>query len=620
MGKEGRSAGRRRRGDREGLMGHGIAPALAGIGPLLVYLLTMAPDLGSIDSGELATVCTNLQVAHPTGYPLYALLGRLATLVLPGSTPIARLNLLSVLLASLSGLFAFFLFRSLVERIRPSAPALHRDLLALGSAWIWSVHPALWSQAVGNEVHSLQAAIVSAVLVAAVWDKSRKTRLLVVYLSALGLANHMTFFYLLPGLILWGLLLGIRCRPTGASLFWGGVLLWVPLLLYLYLPLRSATEPLLDWGNPTSPERLFRHVAASQYRVWFFASTESFAANLGNWLGEFRSLPNLPLWIFGLIGAARLARRDPETFCLLIGGFLVGSIWASGYEIHDLEPYYLVPRLCLASIAVAGASSLMPSNMAPKWRVVPLVVPIVTAVLLTGLRWSEQSRRGDRFVRLYAESLLQSLPQNSILLTRHWDMVVSPALYLQQVEGIRPDLTVVDVELLRRSWYFPQLRRTDPELLAPIEDRVHLFLELLERFEANEPYDAGQIEQRYRSVISGLFEAHRLDRPIFHTPEVDPFYRGWVGVPETQTIRIIDEAATAPAVEPPDLAVWREQARYVDEPVRRTAWGFLAELGRSRIAFLDNVGRTEEAARWRSWLGQFRRISLGEGEGSPGGL
>jgi hypothetical protein len=43
---------------------------------LLVYALTLAPSLGPVDAGELAAAAYTLGVAHPTGYPLYALLGR----------------------------------------------------------------------------------------------------------------------------------------------------------------------------------------------------------------------------------------------------------------------------------------------------------------------------------------------------------------------------------------------------------------------------------------------------------------------------------------------------------------------------------------------------------------
>ena len=52
-----------------------VVPAVAG-----VYFFTLAPRVGLIDSGELAMGCHFLNILHPTGYPLYTVLGRLASL------------------------------------------------------------------------------------------------------------------------------------------------------------------------------------------------------------------------------------------------------------------------------------------------------------------------------------------------------------------------------------------------------------------------------------------------------------------------------------------------------------------------------------------------------------
>jgi hypothetical protein len=587
-------------------------PALAFLAPLCLYGATRAPDLGSIDSGELAAVCSGLQIAHPTGYPLYTLIGRLACLVLPGPTPIARLNLLSVLLGAICTLGAFRLFRRVSRSTRPGAGELDHSLLALGAALLWAVHPALWRQALGNEVHALQAAIVVFVL----WLVSGRTdlrqRLLAAYLLGLGFANHMTILYLVPPIVVGALAAGElpHLRRRSVLLALAGALT-IPLCLYLYLPIRSLADPLLDWGDPTNPERFFRHVGAAQYRVWLFASSEGFGQNLLQFIRELASPLGVVLLLAAGAGAIALARRSPADLARLGLALLIGSLWASGYEIHDLEPYYLVPRIALAGLAVAGAASVLPVRAGRSLRRALLLVPLVAALLLAGSRWSGLTRSGDRFIRLYATSLLDSLPSDAILLTRHWDIVVSPLIYLQQIEGLRPDVTVVDTELFRRSWYFPQLRRTDPTLLAPIEDRVTLFLEQLRLFERGEAYDPQKIESRFRGVIAGVFEAHRQTRPVYHTPEIEPaFYGGWYGIPEALAVRMVVDPRLAPEAEPLKPESWAGQAGYLREAVRQRAWAFPIELARSRIAFLEQLGRTEEALRWRAALDDFEAIPV----------
>lgn len=606
----------------------GIAPALALLGPLLVYFVTVSQDLGSIDSGELAAACAGLGIAHPTGYPLYTMLGRLAFLLIPAAPAIARLNVLSSSFGALSALSAFYLFRGIARRTRPDAPAASADLLALGAAWLWAIHPALWSQATGNEVHALQAALIPALLALAQSDGVRRGDLRVPLLSmyAVGLAftNHMSVVYLAPGLIA-GVLLdpgsrAILRRPRTLALFCGAAA--VPLTLYLYLPIRAAHGPIQDWGNPTSLARFIRHVGGAQYRVWMFTSSGAFQANLAAFAHEVTHPPSWIVLAAALFGAVRLARRDRPTFARLVLGFIVGTIWASGYSIPDLEPYFLIPRICLAGLAFAGVTAALPgrtgarsatqaARFPARWRAGLVALPLAAAVVLAGVRWHSQSRAGDHFIRLYAGSVLDALPPHAILISRHWDIVVSPCLYLQQVENRRRDVTIVDTELLRRIWYFDVLRRADPTLLAPIEDRVSAFLGDLRLFEAGRPYDPQSIEEHYRAVIAGIFEAHHAARPVFATPDAEQtFYPGRAGIPEALFVRIVDDPSKAPPASPVDPSVWIAHLRYVDESVRRDAWAFPIEMGRSRIRFLHDFGREEEARAWQDAVNRLQAVTL----------
>ena len=72
-------------------------PAGTGVAALAVYLFTLAPGLTFIDSGELATVTSVLGIAHPTGYPLFTLIGWVFAHFPAGSEPIVRLNAMAAL-------------------------------------------------------------------------------------------------------------------------------------------------------------------------------------------------------------------------------------------------------------------------------------------------------------------------------------------------------------------------------------------------------------------------------------------------------------------------------------------------------------------------------------------
>jgi hypothetical protein len=48
---------------------------LSGLILFIIYLITLAPSVVQIDAGELAAVQATLGIAHPTGYPLFTIIG-----------------------------------------------------------------------------------------------------------------------------------------------------------------------------------------------------------------------------------------------------------------------------------------------------------------------------------------------------------------------------------------------------------------------------------------------------------------------------------------------------------------------------------------------------------------
>src|SRR3989304_7042555 len=63
----------------------------------IIYLFTLAPSVVQIDSGELAALQITLGIAHPTGYPLYTILGYLFSLIPLPFTKIYQMNLLAAI-------------------------------------------------------------------------------------------------------------------------------------------------------------------------------------------------------------------------------------------------------------------------------------------------------------------------------------------------------------------------------------------------------------------------------------------------------------------------------------------------------------------------------------------
>jgi hypothetical protein len=121
---------------------------------LALYVWTLAPSVATLfdDSLEFPLVSYRLAIAHPTGYPLYTLLGKLVTLG-PQNTAWS-VNLLSAVAGALTVTLVYLIARQLTRRRLP----------ALLGAVALAVSPVFWSQAVVAEVYTLSGALMAAVL------------------------------------------------------------------------------------------------------------------------------------------------------------------------------------------------------------------------------------------------------------------------------------------------------------------------------------------------------------------------------------------------------------------------------------------------------------------------
>src|SRR4051812_23270354 len=121
---------------------------------LALYVRTSAPSVLSGDSAEFQMAAPLLGVPHPTTYPLYVLLGKLATLVIPFGDLAWRVTIVSVVCAAL----AVGLFFGIARRLTASVPAALIGALALGLA------PGLWNAATMAEVYALMMALLVGLL------------------------------------------------------------------------------------------------------------------------------------------------------------------------------------------------------------------------------------------------------------------------------------------------------------------------------------------------------------------------------------------------------------------------------------------------------------------------
>ena len=100
-----------------------------------LYLATLAPTVVTVfdDSLELQLALPTFAIVHPTGYPLYTLLGWLVTVVVPFGVAAFRVNLFSALAASGAVVLLYAVARRLGGALIPAVVAAL--LLAVSPVW-----------------------------------------------------------------------------------------------------------------------------------------------------------------------------------------------------------------------------------------------------------------------------------------------------------------------------------------------------------------------------------------------------------------------------------------------------------------------------------------------------
>lgn len=528
-----------------------LACALAA---LAVYSVTMAPGLTYIDSGELATVASRLAVAHPTGYPLFTLVGRLFTLLPLGDEPIARLNLMAAMFCAAAVGFFFFFVRGLLRALdsREGRAGGRGDTLitvsAAGGSLVLAFSRTFWQQALAIEVYSLHVLLMTAALAVFVrgvqsTEQEGPGRWLVLsaFLVGLSFTNHMTTVLLIPGLLTWFLLARGWERGIARQLVRYGIPVLGALSLYLYIPIRASREPVPNWGYAATAERFLWHVSGKQYRVWIFSSGETairqfreFFSGLPSELGY---LP-IPLAVAGLV---LLWRWHRPAFWGSTVMFVTCVVYSSNYDIHDIDPYYLLALAMLVlwsgvglywlGVALRGLTA-----RARSWAAAALFVPAALSLILHA---PDLDASDDYAVEDYTRNMFASLEPGALVLSFQWDYWLSASYYVQLVRGERPDVVVIDKELLRRSWYIREIRRRFPQVTEPCGVEIEAFRRELEKFENGTPYSPRVIQARFEEMIRAMVARSLASRPVYVTPEIEPeFTAGFQRVPAGLAMRI----------------------------------------------------------------------------------
>jgi len=540
---------------------------------LTVYLLTLAPTVGLIDSGELTLAAWLPGIAHPPGFPIYILIGYLFS-HLPLGSVAQRLNFMSALFAALAVAALFALAWTAGQSGQPQAsPSGHKArrggarrppiapdgaskreslprtlalIPAAVAALAWAFSRSLWSYSTVAEVYTLHLVLLVGSLAFLLhWRNANRDILraprsmphalpssyLAAFLYGLSLSDHhVTSLLLAPAIGILLLATAGRRVFTGRVALMAGLCL-VALLPYVYLPLRAAQNPLLNWGNPQDATRLWWHLTAkwaAQYdpvKDLLALIRERF---LSLWVVEF-SLLGLPL---AAVGVWSLWQRDRQLLAFITIAMGVSAGYGTIFGTTEPAAYFLTTFLFTAWLIGEGARGLLvmattdgrPSSVVrrPSFVAGATFIAFAVPILALGFNYRLEDRSRLWIAYDYATNTLAGIAPNGVLFSPDWEAQVSPLLYVHHVEHQRPDVLVIDTQLLRRSWYYDYLKAQAPALMATAQPQVDAFLEQLDLFEHDRPYDTREIQTRFETMINTLVaQALAAGRPVYLAQDVD---------------------------------------------------------------------------------------------------
>lgn len=404
------------------------------------YYLALAPSVTAIfdDSLEFALVVHRLGIAHPTGYPLYTLLGKLFSLFNPANVAF-QLNLMSAVFAALS----VGLLYQLGLAIAFPTPTIGSHAGAALGAMLFGLGPVFFSQSLIAEVYTLHAFFVAGTLLLA----TRKMWLPLTFWFGLGLTHHRTIILLAPALALFvAIEFGLH-RKAG----WRRLLrempplktacaFFAPLLIYLYLPLRGHIGT-LEGTYQNTVAGFFSHIAGGGYGTAFlldnpFGSerTAAFYVSLLN--------NELGWWglAFGLLGIGRLIQRGKWNFAgLTLLAFGTSFGFNIFYNVADIEVFFIPVFLIIALWAGLGMGVIL--NLRGKKH--PALIVFV-GLLIAGFLISRDNRpsQADNWtVHDYGLDILHSAEPESIIVGIQGQL--SLVRYFQETTGLRADINTV---------------------------------------------------------------------------------------------------------------------------------------------------------------------------------
>ena len=406
-----------------------------------LYLVSLCPSVSVADTAELFLTGARLDVGHPPGYALEALLVRLA-LLLPAGGPFLR----AALVPALAGAGTTALIGSTARALgaRPAAAAL--------GAFLFAASPFAWWQATMVEKYSLQLMLAALVVRSSLPYRSRPVP--AAFALALAMLHHPLAVFLAP-LALFPFLRQPSRRAVAVMAF---VIVLAASLRPVYAAVRAAAlegaPKAVNWGEPARAGPLADYLRLRYYEGRFSGGGAGLADHLRHYPAQL-SWPGLAAGFFGLVllGLAR-----PGVGTALAATAVLTVAFAFRYSLPPSVVGQSHQNLFLLLALGVSLTLEWLSIRRSRWRATLVAITAFAIGALAAARFPVLDGSRHFFHHDYATAFLRLAPPSALCLEgTPYDAFLCRAM--EASSGLRPDLKTLGLPYRTASGSFFIRRR-----------------------------------------------------------------------------------------------------------------------------------------------------------------
>ncbi|MCX7910385.1 MAG: DUF2723 domain-containing protein [Endomicrobia bacterium] len=427
----------------------------------LFYLYHAFPTIAAYrDSGEFATVGYILGVAHPPGYPLYTLLIYILGRIIPFGNFGYKINIVSCIFSALTAVILFYLFKLIIDKYIKQNKVFFL-ILGYFAILCFSFGYLQWYLSLVSEMYTFNTFFASVIVLLTFMyhNLNKKYIYLLFFIFALGITNRLDIVLFFP-CIIFALIDYIKFKKSIKSLHLLLILFLIGISVYLYLPIRSSSQPFIDWNNPEQLNRFWASLTRKTHGSTLdlisskYKTSENFSDGVKFYFSHI--LKNLGfigilLVIFGLDISSYFGLSLFLSWLFSSMFFIYkANMPPNPHAFAILEAHFLLPNVVIWVWFMLGVFFVYNRYSYVFKYLIVVILYILSFNILEN--YKKLNKRNNFYAYDYSINVLRTIPSKSIIVVKE-DVQLFSLWYKSIVERNRKDVHIISAGLSGSIWY-----------------------------------------------------------------------------------------------------------------------------------------------------------------------